>query len=278
MEYNYYGDAYVVQRNAITNLLGEKFVPLYDNKEKLIDLIESVKPDVIHFEEFCESFISEEILLRIFSPDRNYYICETCHSSTTSPTSKLFRPDKLIMVSPWIAKKFEVLGIDTEILEFPIEDLKPDKIGSLKRLELDPEKIHVLNVGLFTPGKNQKECMDLARSLQEDERLQFHFVGNTAPNFRDYWEPLLTDLPKNCKVWGERSDVDSFYQACDLFLFTSSLELNPLCLKEALSWKLPTMCRRLATYLDTYDSNPLVSYLVDDPDTNLQMLKLKLSL
>jgi glycosyltransferase involved in cell wall biosynthesis len=51
--------------------------------------------------------------------------------------------------------------------------------------------------------------------------VQFHIVGNMADNFKWYWEPLVQNLPPNVTIWGERSDVDNFYQAADLFLFCS---------------------------------------------------------
>jgi len=49
-----------------------------------------------------------------------------------------------------------------------------------------------------------------------------------------------------------------------MFYFSSKLELNPLSVKEALSYKLPSIFRKLYTYLDTYDNNPLVTYIDDD--------------
>jgi len=272
VEYNYYGPEYVVQRNKISNLLGDRFFAAHGKGEMILEIISSVKPDVIHFEEICESFISDSILIEIFRSDREYSIFETCHSSTMDPKSKVFRPDKFIMVSPWIAKKFSSLGVEMNLLEYPIEDFTPDKTSAIQALEFDPELKHVLNVGLFTPGKNQRETMDLASKFL-DLPVQFHFVGNRAPNFKDYWEPLLSSLPSNCKIWGERSDVDLFYQAADLFLFTSNLELNPLCLKEALSWKLPVFCKRLPAYLDSYDSNSLVSYLKGDLEKDAEKMK-----
>jgi hypothetical protein len=70
--------------------------------------------------------------------------------------------------------------------------------------------------------------------------------------------------PDNCIIWGERNDVDTFYAASDMFYFSSTLELNPLSVKEALSYKLPSIFRKLHTYLDTYDNNSLVTYINDD--------------
>jgi len=49
-----------------------------------------------------------------------------------------------------------------------------------------------------------------------------------------------------------------------MFYFSSKLELNPLSIKEALSYKLPSIFRKLHTYLDTYDNNSLVTYINED--------------
>jgi len=274
VEYNFHGDAYVVQRNKIAGLLGDRFIPLYDNKHKILELLENIKPDVIHFEELAESFIDSEILNKIYSNDREYFICETCHGSNIPISIKLYKPDKFIMVSEWIDNKFKPLGVPSDILEYPIEDLIPLKEHHMNLLGLPPDFKHVVNIGLFNSDKNQKEVVEYAKKT-EHLPIIYHFIGNTADNFKDYWEPILVDLPANCKIWGERNDIDSFYQAADLFLFTSILELNPLSIKEALSWKLPCMFRKLDTYMSTYDGFPNVHYLDDDRESNIsKMIKI----
>jgi hypothetical protein len=111
-----------------------------------------------------------------------------------------------------------------------------------------------------------------------DLPVEFHFIGNTAVNFQEYWQPLISNLPKNCRVWGERRDVEIFYQAADLFVFNSTWELNPIVIKECLSWQLPILMRRLTSYGDSYDTDPLVTYLEEgtsdlDFETNLDRLK-----
>ena len=105
---------------------------------------------------------------------------------------------------------------------------------------------HVLNVGLFAPGKNQAEIFEVAKLL-EKYKIKFHFVGNQAGNFEDYWKPLMENKPSNCVVWGERNDADKFYAAADFFYFSTLWELNPLSIKEALSYKIPCIFRRLHT-------------------------------
>jgi len=277
IEFNNISDLYVVQRNRIKGLIGERYYQLGADKNQILEIVESVCPDVIHFDEFVESFISDEICEKIFAPNRPYFIFETCHSNNAKPQDKLWAPDKFVMVNEWMVERFKDLGVPLDILEYPIDDFKrPDRIEALQKLGLDPAKKHVLNVGLFTRGKNQAELIDYARQL-EHLPVEFHFIGNQAPNFQDYWEPLLKDLPSNCKIWGERNDTDDFYAAVDLFVFTSTWELNPIVIKECLSWKLPILMRKLDSYKNSYDGNPFVSYLSENKfynaDYNITSIK-----
>jgi len=271
IEYNFYGDSYVVQRNKVINILGDRFISLGDDKSRLPDLINSISPDIVHFEEIPETFIEYPILRKIYSDDRSYLICETCHSSQINPDVKFFKPDKFIMVSKWIRDKYSILGVPSEILEYSIENKYPNKLESKKLLGFSEKEKHVINVGLFTQGKNQSDLIKYARIL-ESFPIKFHFIGNQAPNFSWYWEPLLRNLPANCKIWGERDDVDTFYQAADLFVFPSNFELNPLCVKESLSWKLPVLMRNLETYSNTYTGNELVHYIQNDDVKDTQKI------
>jgi glycosyltransferase involved in cell wall biosynthesis len=273
IQYRNDAEVYNVQRNKIRDLLGERFFCLDDDDQDLINLIEEICPDVIHVEDFVEFFLPENVIQKIYDPARPYFIVETCHGSHYTIHNKTWIPDKFVMVNQFMVDRFKGNGIPVDLLEYPIEKKdRPDRNQSLLDLGLDPEKKHVINVGLFTPGKNQVELVEYARNL-ERYPIQFHFIGNTAPNFQEYWEPLLENCPQNCKIWGERHDVDSFYRCADLFVFTSKLELNPIVIKESLSWNLPILMRRLDTYLDGYDKESLVHYLVENPKDNINSIK-----
>ena len=85
----------------------------------------------------------------------------------------------------------------------------------------------------------------------------------------------MDELPGNCTIWGERNDVDAFYQAADLFVFNSIIELNPLCIKESLSWKTPVLFRDLPTYSGSYNNNEDAYYMTyDDPKNIYQILEI----
>jgi hypothetical protein len=177
----------------------------------------------------------------------------------------IYKPNKNIITFSKQSKKLEwdfiVIG----------DKKTPNKEYNQNLLGLDPEYKHVLNIGLFTWGKNQGYAFEVARLLQ-DYKIKFHFVGNQASNFVDYWGPIMETKPDNCIVWGERNDVDSFTQSCDVHLFTSRLELNPLSIKESLEYSKPTMIFNLPTYKGKYNSEENIHYLTGDTIKDSQNL------
>jgi hypothetical protein len=270
---------FVVQRNKVIDMIGDKFISLSENKEyDLFNVIEDYKPEYIMIEEFSETFMPHHIMKRLYSKDRNYKIFETTHSSHTQPNWKKYLPDKFIFVSPYSLEVFKDMGVPMDLIEYPIEFKKPNKEHYQSILNLDPEYKHIINVGLFTHGKNQGYAFEIARLLQ-DYKIKFHFLGNQAGNFIDYWKPIMETKPDNCIVWGERNDIESWIQACDIHLFTSRLELNPLSIKESLEYSKPTMIFNLHTYKGKYNNTENIYFLtgdtLKDSENLLQVLGIK---
>jgi glycosyltransferase involved in cell wall biosynthesis len=178
------------------------------------------------------------------------------------------------MVSKYQENRYRPLGVPCAVVEYPIENKIRTKTReeALQELGLDPNLKHVINVGLFTPRKNQAEVIEYAKMLK-DYPIQFHFLGNQAENFEYYWGPLMKHFPSNCKWWNERDDVDKFYEAADLFLFTSrghntDHETMPLVIREALSWKTPSLIYNLPVYLNYFNKYPTINYLNDNIEEN----------
>jgi len=252
---------FVVQRNRVINMIGDKFISLSENKEyDLFNTIEDYNPDYIMIEEFSETFMPHHIMKRLYSKDRAYKIFETTHSSHTQPNWKKYLPDKFIFVSPYSLEVFKDMGVPMDLIEYPIDNKKPNKKHYQNILGLDPEYKHVINIGLFTHGKNQGYLFEVARLLR-DYKIKFHFLGNQAGNFIDYWKPIMETKPDNCIVWGERNDIDSWIQSCDVHFFSSRLELNPLSIKESLEYSKPTMIFDLHTYKGKYENEKCIHFL-----------------
>lgn len=270
---NITGGVFVVQRNKIEKLLRNKFYTLHQDKSDIFRIINEVNPEIIHFEEFSETFIDKNILSKIYN-NKKYYITETTHGTGFNPNEKTFIPDKIMFVSKYNFNQYGRIS-DSDVIEFPQNFKKREQ--NLSKLNLDPSYKHVLNVGLFTPGKNQSEIFKIAKKLK-DYKIQFHFIGNQAGNFESYWKPLMNDKPDNCIIWGERDDVESFYKSMDLFLFTSKWENRPLSILEAINHEMPVLMHNLKNYGDDFSRFDNVDFLSNDLDTNIEIILEKLKI
>lgn len=265
VEFNNLSNDFVVQKNRIREIVKfENFFTLSENKMELIDIIKSNKIDIVHIDEMVESLnfdqtSPKELINALYSNDRTWRVIETCHNVSFQPhLNKIFNPDAYAFCSPWHKEKsFSMMKSYGEVIEFPIDQnftSDESKILAMEKLGLDKEKIHVVNVGLWTPGKNQGEGLKIAKQLHKiNPKLHFHFVGNLAPNFEKYWGGLLKNLPPNVTIWGERSDASTFIQACDIFMFNSTWECNPLVLREAISYGKKIIARNLKEYMGIFD-------------------------
>ena len=282
---NVTGGVLVVQRNRIANLLNNRLLTLGEKREDLFSFIKTINPDIIHLQEIPEMFMPYNIASRLYNSDRKYTIVETSHDSSFDINNKLHFPDRFAMVSQYQVDAYKPLNIPCDLVEYPIEYHKRTKTREelLNQLGLDPNKKHVITVGLFTPRKNQAEVIEYAKQL-ENYPIQFHFIGNQADNFKYYWEPIMKNFPSNCKWWGERSDVDTFYQAADLFLFTSrgsntDKETMPLVIREAISWQVPSLIYNLDVYLNYFDKHKNIEYLdFNNKTKNLNIILNKLNI
>lgn len=280
------GGKFIVQRERIKKLLGNKLITLGEEKNEIFSLIKKINPTIIHLQEIPEIFpLPNSVAIKLYDINRNYSIIETSHDSSFDVKNKIYFPDKFVMVSQYQINEYQKLDIPCELVEYPIEYFKKTKSKEeiQKELGFDPNLKHVINVGLFTPRKNQSEVIEYAKKLI-NYPIQFHFIGNQADNFKDYWEPIMMEFPSNCKWWDERSDVDNFYQAADLFLFTSrgtdrDKETMPLVIREAISWQVPSLIYNLPVYLNYFDKYQNITYLdFNEQSKNIQKIMNKLDL
>ena len=275
VEWKNYSNTYTVQRNKIQNLLGSNFIPYWGEIEKqknIINFCYQKQIDIIHIEEIPEGFDSHnpfdiELQKELYDKKHPWKIVETCHNIYFKPDiEKKIEPNGYAFVTPhhlnntfknrWAKKSLIPFPIDSTIQHLSSREEILNENGWLLKGEF-----HILNIGLWTPGKNQSYAIELARALYEKYGWTyiFHFLGNQAPNFKDYWEPIMQNLPPNVFVLGERDDVLKYFKMADLMLFTSNFECNPIVLKEAISNNIKIMAYNLEHYGEEYSPfiNPL---------------------
>lgn len=258
VEYQCHSLDYVVQRNQIKELV--PFHTLHEDKMELFNIIAKFNPDIVHIHEPAERF-NRDMISELYREDRTYRIVETCHDvSFNHDKEKIFHPDAYYFCTPYHLETFASSPSYKEVIEFPIDDKTKDNYPN----PFDTSKINVVNVGLWTPGKNQAEGLEIARKYPH---MQFHFIGNQAINFKHYWEPLMKDLPPNVKVWGEKSNVEMYMRWADIFMFNSTWECNPLVLREAISFGKPIIAHNLPQYGSMFDK------YIQPIDTDLNTIK-----
>lgn len=303
VEYSQFSTIYLVQRNKIIELLGNNhFFSLgsFTEKERKIELINIIKKnniDIVHFEEVPEGFesfnrVPLDVLNEIYNNSRTYKIVETSHNVWYNANeNKRLNPDYYCFVTPYhVENLFNTKQSPKEVITYPLENKVDflyyknnliknehkvplvEKLQVREELGFDLTKTHILNVGLWTEGKNQKEGIEVARILEQTHpNLHFHFVGNQAENFENYWGPIMNNLPSNVTIWQEREDVDRFMIASDVLMFNSLIECNPLVVREAISYGLKILTRNLSQYMGMFDN-----YITEIESNNYQDISVKL--
>lgn len=286
VEYSFLAWSFVVQRNKIINMLteGVNFHSLGEDKyDELVQIMQQFNPDVVVMEEFPEMFMDDKITTFIYSKTRTWKISETTHDSSFNPKHKKWMPDSFVFVSSYNSFKYIDLDVPMDVIEYPIDKKSRNKIERQKQFGLDPSYKHFVTVGLFTPRKNQAYAFELGKYLK-NHKVKFHFLGNQAGNFENYWKPLMTDKPDNCVIWGERNDVNEFLEACDVFFFPSkgdrgNKELNPIAIKEAMQYDdLVKAMYNLDVYCNKYNDEENMVYLTGDISSDATNIIKKLNI
>jgi len=285
VEYAFLAWQFVVQRNKIMKLVGDQnFHSLGENKfDEVLKICEDFKPDVISMEEFPEMFMNKECADYLYDTQKPWKIVETTHDSSFNPKNKYYLPDKFIFVSSYNSFQYITLDVPTEVIEYPIDKKTRNKLKMRDKYGLEHDYKHFVTVGLFTPRKNQAYAFQLAERLKK-HKVKFHFLGNQAGNFANYWEPLMANKPDNCVVWGERNDVSDFLKACDVFFFPSkgdrgNKELNPIAIKEAMEYDdMIKVMYNLDVYCNKYNDEENMVYLTGDLSSDATNIIEKLNL
>jgi hypothetical protein len=292
-EFCEYSTLYTVQRDKIKQIIPEeRFWTIntlsnhtVENSMKVIDIIKNNSIDIVHVDEMIEGFdsfnkVPNELQNALYDNNRTWRMIETCHNIWFDPkTLKKYHPDAYALCTPYhLHETFKDTPSHKEVFEFPFENKfrsREDQVRCQVELGLDTTKIHIINVGLWTSGKNQGEGIEIAKHFL-DRNVEFHFVGNQASNFESYWGPLMSDLPDNVRIWGERNDVETFMKASDILMFNSTWECNPLVIREAASLGLKIIARDLPQYVGMFDK--LITPLTDEISTNVSSLRKLISI
>mgnify|MGYP001218451577 FL=1 len=277
---------YTVQREQIIDIVGDNFYSCGyyeewdDNNTKrqnnLINYLNENNINIVHIEDIAEDFLDINFQKELYNKDNNWKIVETPHSMNYNPNSKILEPDAycftithhLNNTNKNVYKDIIKYPLDTSIVCSKTSSEIKENIGWRCNGEY-----HILNVGLWTPSKNQGYAIELAKRLWDKYKWTyiFHFVGNQAPNFIDYWEPLMNDLPPNIRIHGElnQDKVSEYLKMSDLMLFTSTWESWGIAIEEAIANEIKIMAHNLDHYGD--ERIPYIEPLTGDLNKDYEL-------
>jgi len=277
---------YTVQRKQIRKLIPHSnFVSCgmigevnINTQNNISNYLRDNKIDIIHIEDEAEAFLPEYVIKELYDPKQPWKIIETPHSLNFNPDRpRIYKPNGYCFT----ITHHKTIGdekIKTKVIKYPLDssivcEESRDEILSDIGWRLNGEH-HILNVGLWTPSKNQEYALELAKKFwyKYGWTYIFHFVGNQAPNFQDYWEPLMNNLPPNIRIHGEKNEYETskFYKMADLLLFTSTWESWGIVIEEAIVNKLRIMAYDLDHYGD--ERIPFIEPLSGDIDKDYELL------
>lgn len=257
------GSAY----RELVNLLTEKFPNEFELKFNSL-----AKTDISHYHTINFGFF-----LNTFLPGRGtkvgyvHFIPETLEDSIKLwwPFKKIFywymmtfykRMDQIVVVNPVFIDKLVALGVKREKITF-IPNFVSKKVfykqpiiqktKLRQKLNLPEQGYTVLGVGQVQVRKGVLDFIQLAK---DNPDWTFVWVGGfsfgSITAGYDQLKKVIDNPPKNLIFPGivDRSLMNDYYNAADVFLLPSYTELFPMSALEAFSTGTPTILRDLELY------------------------------
>lgn len=270
-EWNDYGRYFPIQRNAILAECVDFYFCASDagNESKdfaLDDCILKFKPDIIHFEELPETFCDTPLIKGLFESKKYITICST-HGSHKHNIK--YVPDLFVWPSEFCIQMYPQFP-NFKVWEYPIENNLNKKAS-----KVNIHTTHVAQVGLWSAHKNQGYTLQLAEALKMMD-VRFLFAGNMASNFENYWKQYVEKAKsmRNVIVEGEcdRDKIDLIYRHTDILIMPSTMELNPISVKEALGYGCRVLISNIPNLPSWYKTHPNVFFLEGDLIKDVSLL------
>lgn len=236
-------------------------VSLLKNTEEWRNILQSVRPDILHCHLNTMSYIAPAVIALKLG------IHVVVHSRSAGSVKKLFvRFRHYINRMRLRRKKITRLAVSTEagnwlfgsnaeytVINNGIDIMKfsyceEGRIKVRTELGLSPRTLVIGNVGALIPAKNQEQLLDIYRAVSQQKKDSVLIIageGYLRPNL----EEKAAQLGISDKVifLGNRSDMRDVYSAADVFVMPSAFEGFPNAALEAQTSGLPCVLSDIIT-------------------------------
>ena len=184
------------------------------------------------------------------------------------------KADVALPVGPNLAEKLVRHGFDADCVHPLSQPFDPDLFSPLpsnerrqlkRKLELEPDRRVILNVGRLSWGKGADRVLEIAsRVHRESDEYQFCLVGDGdyADTFRQKFAP--EDV--FCTGYVPREQVHEYFKVADLLIHPSRRDALPNVILEAFAAEVPVMAAPVG------EIGNLVTMLSNDPGEYVQRI------
>lgn len=158
-----------------------------------------------------------------------------CHSS--------FDRDYKLCSSPYLIKRTHIIPNGVDLQDFDSNNIIRETLA--QKYKLDTNKIWVLNVSNFFPGKGQNHLIDIIKTIGDDRLLYIQVANDIVfpigQLLENEWKKkssvagIKTKLFKNLP----REDVIALFKSSNILGFTTEKEVAPLVILESMASRLP---------------------------------------
>lgn len=143
-------------------------------------------------------------------------------------------------------QRFRIVKNGIIINEFMLSESKEE---IRKRLGLDLNKFIIGHVGRFAEAKNHFFLINVIKDyIKTNEDDVFVLIGRETEKLLPY--VIKNNLENNIEIVGQQSDIPSYLNAFDAFIFPSITEGQPNALIEAIISGLPVACSNINAILE----------------------------
>jgi len=182
--------------------------------------------------------------------------------------------DVALPVGPNLAEKLVRRGFDPERVHPLPQPFDSDLFSPVpaderqqlkKKLELEPDRKVILNVGRLSWGKGADRVLEIASQVhRESDAYQFCLVGNGE--YADIFRQQFASEEVFCVGYVPREQVHEYFKVADLLIHPSRHDALPNVILEGLAAEVPVMAAPVG------EINNLVTMLSEDPDEYVERI------
>ncbi len=166
--------------------------------------------------------------------------------------------DVIITPGSAIIEELKNYGVEKNVVYMPnsidLDDFTdPDSTGIREKYNVKPDEKLLVYVGRMAQEKNIPFMLDAFRIIQEQIASKLMIIGEgpELENFRSYAKEKNIDESVIFTGRIEYKDIPAYYGAADTFIMTSTTEVLPLALLEAMAAGLPIIAVNACGISDT---------------------------